>query len=51
MQHVAFAVSPGTAARLHARLTDPSSTRLHELARRDHRGVTEDGDQVTLNAG
>jgi hypothetical protein len=30
---------------------DPGSARLDELAGRDHRRVTEDGDQVTLAAG
>jgi hypothetical protein len=30
---------------------DPGSARLHELAGRDHRRVTKDGDQVALAAG
>ena len=30
---------------------DPGSARLNELAGRDHRRVTEDGDQVALPAG
>ena len=30
---------------------DPGSARLNELAGRDHRRVTEDGDQVALAAG
>ena len=32
-------------------IVDPGSARLHKLAGRNHRCVTEDGDQVTLAAG
>ena len=32
-------------------VVDPAATRLDELAGRDHRCVTEDGDQVALAAG
>src|SRR5467141_3852822 len=32
-------------------VVDPGSARLNELAGRDHRRVTEDGDQVALAAG
>jgi hypothetical protein len=32
-------------------VVDPGSARLDELASRDHRRVTEDGDQVALAAG
>jgi hypothetical protein len=32
-------------------VVDPAPARLNELAGRDHRRVTEDGDQVALAAG
>ena len=32
-------------------VVDPGSARLNELAGRDHRRMTEDGDQVALAAG
>ena len=32
-------------------VVDPDSARMDELAGRDHRCVTEDGDQVALAAG
>jgi len=32
-------------------VVDPGSARLGELAGRDHRRVTEDGDQVALGRG
>jgi hypothetical protein len=32
-------------------VVDPGSARLNELARRNHRRITKDGDQVTLAPG
>jgi hypothetical protein len=32
-------------------IVDPGPTRLDELAGRDHRGMANDGDQITLTSG
>ena len=44
-------IGPSWSAAAVGAVIDPGSARLGELAGRDHRRVTEDGDEVALTAG